>query len=155
MISPELLRRFPLFAHFSEDQLTEVALISEEIALPQDSVIFEECQTAAAMFLLLEGGVELYFVSKEEYHPTARKEFSAGDINPGELFGCSALVEPYVLNASARVTQPARLIKIDAAELRKLLDANPDFGYLVMKQMIKVVMERLASTRVQLAAAWA
>ena len=155
MISPELLRRFPFFGLYSEDQIKDIALISEEVSLPKDAVIFEECQPAVTLYLLLEGGVDLYFTSKEEYHPKSSKEFSAGEINPGELFAISALIEPYVLGASARISQPARLIQIDAVELRKLMDANPAFGYLTMKQMIKVLMERLATTRVQLGAAWA
>ncbi len=155
MVSPELLRRFPFFAYFSEDQLTQIALISDEIDLPKDTVIFEERQPANRIFFLLEGGVDLYFKSEEEYHPKASKEFSAGEINPGELFGVSALVEPYVLGASARISQSAKLIQIDAVELRKLMDADATFGYLAMKQTTKVMSDRLASTRVQLAAAWA
>ena len=35
-------------------------------------------------------------------YTTPPKEFYAGSINPGEVFGISALIEPYTNNATAK-----------------------------------------------------
>jgi CRP-like cAMP-binding protein len=154
MISPELLRRYPSFGLFNETQLKAIAMIAEEDSAPAGTVLFEERQPATHLYLLLEGGVDLSYRSEEEYHPKTRKEFAVGEINPGELFSISALIEPYVLNATARLSQDSKFVKIEAASLRELMEQDCSMGYLAMKQITKALMERLIYTRVQLAACW-
>jgi len=155
MISPELLKRYPFFARFSEKQIIAVAEIAEEVSLEKGELLFEECQPANLLFLLLEGGVDLSYKSEEEFYPKTRKDFDVGQINPGEVFALSSLIEPYALNATARVSKSSKLIKIEAIALRRLFDGDPEMGYLAMQQLTKAIMERLADTRVQLAAACA
>jgi len=155
MISPELLRRYPFFAPFGDPELREIAMIADEISAEDGTELFEECGEADSLFLLIEGGIELYYKSEEEFHPKAHKEFAVGGVNPGEIFAISAIIEPYKLNATARVTKISKLVKIDAKKLRELFSKNPALGYLAMQQIAKTLMERLADTRVQLAAAWA
>ena len=154
MISPELLRRYPFFAPFSGAQLIEISMISNQEIVETGTVLFEECQPANTLYVLVSGSVELFYKSKEEYHPTTSKEFSIGDINPGEIFALSSMIEPYVLSAGARATQPSNIIKIDARAMRAMFETDWHIGYLTICQVSKSLMERLAFTRVQLAAAW-
>ena len=155
MISPELLRRYPFFGPFNDEQLKAIAKIADEEKADKDVELFQECQPADTFYLLLEGSIELSYKSQEEYHPKTSKEFYVGEINAGEVFAISALIVPYALNATGRTTQPSRYVKIDATALRKMLDEDPAMGYVIMQQVTKAIMERLAYTRVQLAAAWA
>ncbi len=154
MISPELLRRYPFFGPFNDAQLRAIAMIADEDSADQGGVLFEECAPANTLYLLLEGDIDLYYKSEEEYHPVTKKEFLVGEINPGEIFAVSSLIHPYIFSATARASQPCRFVKIDATELRKLLDNDPHMGYIAMQQITKAVAERLAYTRIQLAAAW-
>lgn len=155
MISPELLRRYSFFAFLSEQDLYSIAMIADELTADAGTVLFEECQPAEALYLLLDGSIDLYYKSEEEYHPKTRKEFLVGEINPGEIFSISSMLEPYVLNASARASKPSSYVKIDAVALRQLIETNHQLGFMIMHQIAKALMERLAYTRVQLAAAWA
>lgn len=155
MVSPEVFRRYPFFGPFNDKQLRQISMISEEVEVPAGTQLFEECQTADTLFLLIEGEVELYYKSEEEFHPKESKEFAVGIINPGEVFAVSSLISPYVLNATGRTTKPSRYIKIDAKALRELFDKDPQMGYKAMHQVTKTIMERLSYTRAQLAAAWA
>ena len=155
MISPELLRRYPFFGPFNDAQLKEIAMLADEISVKEGEEIFEECNSADNLYLLLAGNVDLYYKSEEEYHPKASKEFSVGEINAGEIFAVSSLINPYVLNATARAAKPCKLVKFDAVGLRDLFEKDPKMGYIAMHQVTKSIMERLAYTRVQLAAAWA
>lgn len=153
MISPELLRRYPFFAHLSDAQLRALAMIADELPYEAGAEILNECGSADWFFLLLEGGIDLTFKSEEEYHPKGSKVFHVGEINPGEVFGISALIEPYEYNATATAAVSSRAIKFDARALRALLDLDQSLGCPIMRQVAKAVMERLAYTRVQLAAA--
>lgn len=155
MISPELLRRYSVFALLNEQDLYAIAMISDEVTADTGTTLFEECQPADALYLLVDGSVDLYYKSEEEYHPKIRKDFLVGEVNPGEIFSISSMIEPYVLNASARASKPSRYIKIDAVALRQLVESNHQMGFVIMRQIAKALMERLAYTRVQLAAAWA
>ena len=155
MISPELLRRYPFFGPLNEKQRKAIAMVADEIQMKEKQVVFEECQAADALYLLIEGDIDLTYKSEEEFHPKKTKVFSVGEINPQEVFAISALIEPYEYNATATVTKDGRAIKIDAIALRELIEQDVQLGYILMHQIAKTAMERLAYTRVQLAAAWA
>ena len=155
MVSTEILKRYPFFSRFTEKQLKAMAEIADEFTTKEGELLFEECQPANSLYLLLEGGVDLSYKSEEEFYPKTRKDFDVGEISPGEVFAFSSLIEPYALNATAHASQDSKFIKVDAIALRKLFDEDPRMGYVAMQQLTKAIMERLADTRVQLAAAWA
>lgn len=155
MISPEKLKRIPFFAPFKLEQLQKIAMMADEFELAKDEILFEECQPAVFFYLLLDGSVDLYYKTEENYPQKVKKEFGVGEINPGEILTFSALIAPYLLNASGKASKDSLVIKIDAQKLRELFEEEPRLGYLAMQQLTKAIMENLAYTRVQLAAAWA
>ncbi len=151
MISPELLRRYPFFCCLDEAQQKAIAMISEEVNYDKGKTLFEEGQPVHALHLLLEGSVDLYYTGSGDHHD----QFLVGEINPGEPFGISALIEPYTFTATARVAAPSRILKIEAAGLRALCEVDCKMGYALMRQIAKIALERLHYTRLQLAAAHA
>lgn len=153
MISPEVLRRYPFFSFMSHDQLREVAMIADEIEYKKDHVLFNTGEKADDCYLLMEGSVDLHYVVVDEYDPSLRKEFIVGTINPGELLGISAFVEPHIYTASAFTVNDSRLLKIDAVALRDLCRQDPGLNLGIQTVAAKATMERLHATRVQLAAA--
>jgi len=155
MISPELLRRYPFFGTLDDAQLKQIAMLAEEETILKGTTIFSERASADTLCVLMTGSVDLFFHSAEEFHPKQSKELFAGEINPGEVFGISALVEPYILAASARAAKDCTVIKIDAVALRSLLKQNAALGCLLMVQIAQTLNSRLNAARVQLAAAWA
>src|SRR3990172_6369790 len=99
MISPELLRRYSFFGKLAEADLYEIAMIADEFSADAGVTLFQEHQPAEALYLLLEGSIDLYYTSEEEYHPKIRKEFLVGEVNPGEIFSISSMLDPFILNA--------------------------------------------------------
>jgi CRP/FNR family cyclic AMP-dependent transcriptional regulator len=154
MVSSELLRRYSFFGGLTDGQLKELSAIADEKKYAPGSVIFEECDTAEKLYLLVEGNIDLSYRSIDEMHAyiTPPKEFYAGSINPGEVFGISALLDPYKNNATAKASKASRAIIIDAIELRKLLEQDLQLAYNLTRQTVIVLMDRLISLRVQLAA---
>ena len=155
MISPELLRRYPFFSSLSEVQLAEIAMISEEVDCKNGETLLIENQPANTLYLLINGSVDLIIKSEEEYHPSQHKEFTVGEINPGEIFGISAMAETLSYDATAKTSRDSQVIKIDAEALRALMKDDVVLANHLLEQTIQGLMERLRSTRVQLAAAWA
>jgi CRP-like cAMP-binding protein len=153
MISPELLRRFPFFNFMDDAQLKAVAMIAEELTYEKDEVIVEAGKPADNFFFLIDGAVAYYAVVTSEHDPYYKKEYFVSDINPGEIFGISALIEPYVYTATLKSNKVSRVIDIKASALRALCEVDLRLSCGLNRAVAKAAMERLHSTRMQLVAA--
>jgi len=153
MVSPELLRRYPFFGHLDDAHLKSIAMLTEEIACGKDETLFEENQPANALYFLIEGSVDLRYVVTNRDDPRQRKEFFVSEVNPGEPFGISALIEPYCYVATVRSNRQSRVLKIDGAALRALCEVESTIGHTLTRQIAKAAMARLHETRIQLIAA--
>ena len=153
MISPETLRRYPFFSFMSPDQLRDVAMISDETNYSTGDILFNIGDQADVCFMLMEGAVDLHYIVVDELDPELRKEFVVGTNNPGEVLGISAIVEPYEFTATAIAINDSRLLKTDAIALRDLCQQDPALNLGLQTMVAKATMERLHTTRVQLAAA--
>jgi CRP-like cAMP-binding protein len=155
MISVELLRRYPFFGRLGYEQLKTLAMIAEEIKLEDGQVVIEEGQPADALYFLLEGSVVLY-------HPVDSPRLEKGspgvpicEINPGEPFSISALIEPHVLTSTASSSGASRVIRLAVNDLKAAFAQDPKLECMMVRCVAEAAMGRLSSTRVQLAAAYA
>ena len=153
MISPELLRRYPFFGFLDEAQLRAVAMLSEEVEVSADTDVFVTGQPAEALYLLVEGSIDLNYRVVDRADPKIAKEFFISELTPGDVFGLSALLEPYEYTMTAKVTSASKIIQIEASGLRALSELDPKLAAGLMKTVAKATMSRLQDTRVQLAAA--
>lgn len=153
MVSPEMLRRYPFFAHLDGPRLRALAMLTDEYACKQGEKLFEVGQPADEMYLLVQGGIDLYYVVADRQDPSSRKEYFVGEVDPGELFGLSALIEPYLHTSMTVVNQDSLVLKIDAARLRALCEEDLPFAYTLMRHAAQTLMDRLQESRIQLAAA--
>lgn len=153
MIPLELLHRFPFFSFMNEKELKAIATIAQEIQLDSGDILCEANTPANALYFLTKGNLPYYIVVTTEHIPDYRQEYFVGYINPEEIFGISALIEPYYYTATLRADRPCRVIKIDAPALRALCEVDPQLSVGLMKAVAKAAMERLQMTRVQLVAA--
>jgi len=151
MISPELLRRYPFFGFMDDSELKAVAMIAEEVGFEKDQVIFEAKRPADTLYFMEAGSAGNYFVV--ENGGKIHKELYIGDINPGEIFGISALIQPYIYTATMKAEKKCRAIRIEASALRALCQVDTRLAYGLMQATAQAVMQRLEDTRIQLAAA--
>lgn len=146
MISPEMLRRYSLFAGLDPALFKEIAMLGDEITLEKDEWLFHEDDEADALYLVASGAVEL----KIQLGQQAAAHFAdLSTLVEGDVVGWSALVEPYVYTLSAVAASPATLIRLDAPRLRALMDENSEFGYTLMSRLAGALGERLTHLRVQ------
>lgn len=152
MVPLELLHRFPFFSFMNDKELKAVATIAQEIRLKAGDVLIEADKPADALFFLIDGHLPYYMVVTSEHMPNYRKEYFIGYINPKEIFGISALIEPFHYTATLRAEKASRVIKIEAPALRALCEVDANLSVGLMKAVAKTAMERLQMTRVQLVA---
>lgn len=154
MISVELLSRYPFFGGLTDSQKRSLARIADEEHLSSGVTIFREGETAEWLYFLEDGCVSLYYTGTRPTPDKLDEGIPICEINPGEPFSISAIIEPYVLTSTARVSKPSRVIKIEAKSLLVLFENDCRLGYIMTQKAAKAVVERLNATRVQLAAAW-
>jgi CRP-like cAMP-binding protein len=106
--------------------------------------LFREGGPADSFYLLREGQVAL------ELKVPARDPVVFSTIGAGELVGASWLLPPYRWGFDARATAPTRAFALDAACLRGKCDADPHFGYAMMKRVLPIIVQRMIDTRQQL-----
>ena len=59
MVSPELLRRYPLFAGQNQYMLDEIAMLSHEVEKDEGEWLFHENEDANKLYLVLDGSISL------------------------------------------------------------------------------------------------
>lgn len=145
MISPEILRRYPLFSRVKDETLKKIAMISEEKSAPTGHILHQEQEPATHLYIIQEGEVDIQYVLGTGEYKTVYT------VVAGEPMLWTSMVEPYKTRAVARIKKPVKLIAIDAPKLRELFEADPLLGYRVMTEITKAVGERLAGAVAELA----
>lgn len=146
-VSPDLLRRSQFLLFPEAAQVQALATIAEEQTIAEDQTIFRQGEPAQALYILLEGSVNLYSTRGAG----ATNELRLGAIKPGDPFGISTLIEPYILTASARATTACRVLKIDGKQLRALCATNPRLGHTLAQRAAQAALTRMAWARMRLA----
>jgi CRP/FNR family transcriptional regulator, cyclic AMP receptor protein len=152
MVSLDLLRRFPFFSFMDDPELRAVSQIAQELHLQAGEVLAESNKPADALYFLVKGHMPYYIVVTTEHIPDYRQEYFVGYLNPEEIIGISALIEPYQYTATLRADEPVHVIKINASALRALCEVDSHLSVGLMKAVAKAAMERLQMTRIQLVA---
>jgi CRP-like cAMP-binding protein len=134
-------------------QLKAVAMIAEELTYEKDELIVEAGKPADHFYFLIDGSVAYYYHVTSEHDPYYNKDYFISAINPGEIFGISALIEPYIFTATMRTDKASRIIQINASALRALCEVDLKLSVGLNRAVAKAAMERLQHTRVQLIAA--
>lgn len=78
------------------------------------------------------------------------------DLGTGELFGELGLFEHHPRSASVMAVTDGQLIEIDGERLSRYLDAHPETGYRLLKELFGTVIERLtkANRRIEYLFGW-
>ena len=150
MISPELLRRYPFFGDLDDAQLKAVAMVTEEKSFSDGAVIFKEDTPANAVYVVIEGEVDLVYSGGGE---GAIVNAPVGSIAAGEIFGVSSLVEPHRYIDTAKCARATKVISIDANALRACVHRDGTLGHTLVRRSWKSAIERLRDTKIELAAA--
>jgi CRP-like cAMP-binding protein len=152
MIPIELLARFSFFSFMDEKELKAMAMISQEVQLQAGDILVEAGAPADALYFLMEGSVPYSMSVTNEYPPDYSQDYIVGSINPEEILGISALIEPYFYTTTLRGGQACRLIEINAHALRALCEVDLQLSAELMKAVAQATLKRLNMTRVQFVA---
>jgi len=130
-----LLRRAPLFAELSEDDLDGVTSSAEPVELTPGQVLATQGEPGDALFVIVSG--ELQIVKR-----SGTSDVPIAVVGPGEIVGEMSIFEAQPRNASVRAMTPTRVIRIERDQILAILNTRPS----ATLSMLRTMMGRLRET---------
>jgi CRP/FNR family cyclic AMP-dependent transcriptional regulator len=131
----EVLASIPLFSLLDPQQLTELAEHIDEIEVPAGTTLFHAGDPGDAMYVVLEGRVELFFKNDTGQRIVLER---AGTC---DFFGEMSLLDAGPRTTSALVTEQLKALLIDRDDIKELVFASPQSALDLMAAMGRRVRE--------------
>jgi signal transduction histidine kinase len=129
------LRKIPLFADLSEEDLKRLYQMAETISVPAGQLVLQEGDQGDSLFVVLSGELE---VTKRQ----GSQDVLLALYEPGQFFGEMALLEQAPRSASVRTLQESRLLVVSQVAFQTLLSCSPS----APMKILHTVTSRLRST---------
>lgn len=143
------LKEFKFFAGFTDDQLKKIAAIAVAESYEAGAQMYRKGDPARSLFMCQEGKVVMVMDNYMGPH-RAPMQITVDVVAKGDSMGWSAVVEPYLYTLGALCIDNCRVIAIDSAKLRALMQDDYELGYRIMLAAAKVISGRLTHTRILL-----
>jgi CRP-like cAMP-binding protein len=121
------LKRCPLFEHLAPDECRRLEARARARAFPRRSVIYFPDEPGETVLLLTRGRVKVMAVT-----PDGRETILAF-IEPGELFGELAVLDPAPRSEHAEAVEDSHVLAIPRDEVLWLMGRRPDVALSVTK----------------------
>jgi len=140
MISLEFIESVDVFSDLNDDQLSAVQACCKEAKYQRGDKLFAAGDDPVFFWVVREGEVDLLWDMPDR--PDVPTE-SISRLTAKMPFGWSSLVPPnrYRLSAVC-ASRSCTVVKADAAQLRKLFEADSLLGYKVMSKVLAVISMR-------------
>ena len=135
-MTPETLKKIPLFAGLSEQDFQRLCDMSREFNLKAGSMLFEEGQPGTEAYVIESGELEIIKASMD-------REVLLAVRGPGEVIGEVALLDAAPRMASVRARTDATLIAIKKESFDELLHTSPT----ALDAIFRTTLARLRETQ--------
>ncbi len=114
-MEPSQLKRIPLFADASDEELKKVAAFAETKEVGEGTEVIGEGEFSRALLAIEDVTAE---VTKDGE--------KVADLGPGDVFGEAGMLDDDVRSASVTATAPLKLISMGHFEVKRLKKDAPD-----------------------------
>ena len=119
-----LLKRSPLFEGLSRKQLGLIARLTDDLDVPDGTVLCRQGSRGREFFVIIEGEAEVTQDGRR-----LRK------LGPGDFFGEIALLERVKRTATVTATTPLRFFVVSDMAFRSVLDADPGIELKILRSL--------------------
>jgi len=124
--------------------VTRLAELSRRFTAEPGTVLFQEGDPSEIFGIVVKGRLALRTLVPE------RGDITILTVEPGDVYGWSAIVPPYRSTSTATAIEPVEAIVFDAAPLRAALREDCALAHALYPRVLVAVSRRLNATRVQL-----
>jgi CRP/FNR family transcriptional regulator len=136
-----LLRRIPVFAGVSEDDLASVAAVSVARRLDTGAIVFREGDYGDTCYVVRSGVARAIRV-----HPDGRS-ITLAHFGPGDIFGELAIFDVEPRAATVETIEPTEVIAIPGRDIQRLMREYPEIAVMLSAALavrLRATNERLA-----------
>lgn len=126
----------------SEEEISLLAANGEEVSFPAGDVIVRQFDREADLYMVLEGKVAI----------NASNGDLVARIKAGGVFGEIALLDDRPRSATVMAETDVKLVKFSAENIRALLDNHCHISNVILRNIGRVLCERLRSANLQIEA---
>ena len=138
-----LLRESPLFAGLEEKEIRRLVELAQLQRFHSGAVIVAQGSAGEALYLLCEGSLKVSALGEKD------RVVSLATLNePGTFFGEVSLVDPGPRSATVKAQSEAVVLKVELTALERFFIEFADTQAIVMRNLAKVLAQRLRSTNV-------
>ncbi len=134
-----LLRRWEIFSHFSDEQLVQLAGCATHDRFAAGATVVKEGEETQDAYLIASGGIRIQ-------RRTPYGHFSLAALEPGALFGETSFVDRVPRSGDAVTTVETELIGLNPGTLSTLLESDPRFKLALYWTFWKSLSSKLRQT---------
>ena len=128
-----ILRSVSLFSETSDNMLTEVASLLEEVVLQAGVTIFEYGDHGDAMYIIVDGRVRVH-----------RGGRTLDELGQRMVVGEMSALDPEPRSASVTAIETTRLLRLERAALSQLMASQPEIAVGMIHIVCRHLRDRLA-----------
>jgi CRP-like cAMP-binding protein len=120
----DLLKRVPLFAGCSKDELRQLAAVADELDLGEGASLTKEGAAGREFLILVEGTADV-----------TRGEDTIAQLGPGDWLGEIALITKSPRTATVTATSSVRILVITDRAFRQVVETTPSIAVKVLEKL--------------------
>jgi voltage-gated potassium channel len=124
----EHLRRVPLFAECTDQEVTRIAAIARTLETPAGTIITEIGGPGDSFYFIIDGQVSVLTAAGP-----------VDPLRPGDFFGEMSLLDGEPRSATVTATTDLRLLVIDSIHFWRVLNESPD----LVRRIFKILSRRV------------
>jgi CRP/FNR family transcriptional regulator, cyclic AMP receptor protein len=114
-VDPARLKKIPVFANLSDDELGHIAALAAEVSVPEGKELVREGDYSYDVLAIEEGTAR---VDRHGEH--------IADLGPGDVFGEMGVLKREQRNATVVATSPMLLVTLTSWDIRRLRKTAPN-----------------------------
>ena len=142
----DALAKSDVFQGLSDAHLALIEPLCKPATFEEGALVLEEDGRGGACFILVAGRVDIEI--RPPFETKAPQRIAT--LKPGSLFGEVSLLDGFLRSANARASERSEVLAIDDKGLRALLEREPAIGFRVMKNLARILAERLRDMNMRL-----
>jgi CRP-like cAMP-binding protein len=142
----ERLGSHDVFSFLRPEQLDVLSDAAEVVDFKEGDTVYYHGKKAAHMFVVLKGEVSLRLPGKGGI------SIPIDEATPGVMFGTCQCFDIDTYSTTAQCTQDSRVMKIESAALRHLMDEDLLMGYVMQRRISEIYFKRYLETMKKLQA---
>lgn len=136
------------FSGMNPESIEFLARCAAERHFEQGQFLFHEGERAQMFYLLRDGRIAV------EIPAIIGPTLEVQNVGAGQILGWSWLIPPYKWNFQARAEQPSDALEFDGKTILARCEAQPAFGYELLKRFAALMSERLDAARLKMMDRW-